>query len=311
MNKILVSSDIMNKFSKIIITAKFKVKRSTELMTFLLEKLNTSRNNVKHLLSNKQVLVNGRQVSQFNYPLASEDEVALTKNPVYEEQKTESRKEKKEKNTYLDIIYEDSDFIAINKPAGLLAVLSDKELEETAYNLVSLYLRPQKKRPYVIHRIDKETSGVLVFTTNIKLQSRLRLDWNKYVKFRGYIAICEGTLENKQGTIKNYLAQNQYNLVYVSNNPSDKLAITNYRVLKENKNASLLDINIDTGRKNQIRVAFANLGHPILGDDKYGHKETFKRLALHASRLTFVNPYTNKEIDIKAKTPSIFYSLFK
>ncbi len=294
----------------IVITAKYKVKRSTELMTFLLEKLNTSRNNVKHLLSNKQVLVNGNQVSQFNFPLANEDEVALTKFPVQTSLKPQVKVQKKER-VYLDIVYEDEDFVAINKPAGLLAVASDKELTDTAYSQVFEYLKAKNKRPYVIHRIDKETSGVLVFTTNPKLQSRLRLDWNKYVKYRGYMAICEGHLEPKQATLKNYLANNEYNLVYVSNNRSDQLAITNYKVIAENKTLSLLDINIDTGRKNQIRVQLAHLGHPIIGDEKYGHKEAFKRLGLHASKLVFVNPYTNKEISINAKIPSQFYSLFK
>lgn len=299
----------MNKENKIIITQKFKVKRSSELMTFLLEKLNTSRNNVKHLLSNKQVLVNGNQVSQFNFPLANEDEVSLSKFPIIT---TNNYKEvRKEKRLPLDIIYEDEDFIAINKEAGMLAVASDKELTNTAYNMVFEYLKKKNKRPYVIHRIDKETSGVLVFTTNVKLQSRLRLDWNKYVKYRGYIAICEGHLGEKEGTLKNYLANNEYNLVYVSNNKNDQLAITNYKVLKENKTMSLLDIAIDTGRKNQIRVQFANIAHPLLGDEKYGHKETCKRLALHASRLTFINPYNHKEIDIVAKIPSLFYNLFK
>ena len=145
----------------IVITAKYKVKRSTELMTFLLEKLNTSRNNVKHLLSNKQVLVNGNQVSQFNFPLANEDEVTLTKFPVQTSLKPQVKVPKKER-VYLDIIYEDEDFIAINKPAGLLAVASDKELTDTAYSQVFEYLKAKNKRPYVIHRIDKETSGVLV-----------------------------------------------------------------------------------------------------------------------------------------------------
>ncbi len=298
----------MNKENKLIITQKFKVKRSTELLTFLLEKLNTSRNNVKHLLSNKQVLVNGNQVSQFNFPLANEDEVSITKHPVLSNSIKTQIKVKKPK---INIIYEDEDFIAIDKPAGLLAVASDKELVDTAYNQVFEYLKVKNKRPYVIHRIDKETSGVLVFTTNPKLQSRLRLDWNKYVKYRGYVAICEGHLEKKEGTLKNYLANNEYNLVYVSNNKQDQLAITNYRVIKENKTMSLLDINIDTGRKNQIRVQLAHLGHPIIGDEKYGHKETFKRLGLHANKLVFVNPYNHKEISIVANIPSSFYTLFK
>ena len=295
----------MNKENKLIIT---KVKRSTELLTFLLEKLNTSRNNVKHLLSNKQVLVNGNQVSQFNFPLANEDEVSITKHPVLSNSTKAQIKVKKPK---INIIYEDEDFIAIDKLAGLLAVASDKELVDTAYNQVFEYLKAKNKRPYVIHRIDKETSGVLVFTTNPKLQSRLRLDWNKYVKYRGYVAICEGHLEKKEGTLKNYLANNEYNLVYVSNNKQDQLAITNYRVIKENKTMSLLDINIDTGRKNQIRVQLAHLGHSIIGDEKYGHKETFKRLGLHASKLVFVNPYNHKEISIVANIPSSFYALFK
>ncbi len=297
----------MYKDNKLIITATYKVKSSTTLLVFLLEKMNTSRNNVKHLLSNKQVLVNGNSVSQFNFPLAKEDEICITKFPVRE---PNIKIKKVKSNIKLDIIYEDEDFIAINKEAGLLSVASDKEVEETAYNLVANYLKNKGKRPYIIHRIDKETSGVLVFTTNIKIQSQLRLNWQKYVKEREYLAICQGILKDKEGTLINYLTKTSNNLMKVSTNKNDQQAITKYKVVAEKKDMSLLNISIKTGRKNQIRVQFANISHPLLGDDKYGDKNSFNRLALHASRLVFTHPFTNKILDIKAKNPSFFKTLF-
>lgn len=293
------------------ITAFYKVNHSDELLSFLLSKCKTSRNNVKSLLSNHQVLVNGSPVTQFNFALAKDDEVKIAKKPV-KGPAAEKEPVKKKRGYTLPIIYEDKDFIAVDKPAGLLSVENEKE-QECAFSYLLQYLQNKNKalRPFILHRIDKETSDVLVFAKNIKVHSMLRLHWNEYVKKREYYAVVEGNPIEKEKTILSYLKENQNNMVYSSNDPSGQKAITHYRVVCESKEYSLLQVNIDTGRKNQIRVHLHELGYPILGDEKYGfHKNPLKRLALHASRLEFLHPITKELITIEAGIPSSFTSLF-
>lgn len=299
-----------NKERKIEYTHIFTVNRSDELLEFLLKKCNTSRNNVKSLLTNHMVLVNGIVVTKYNYMLAKDDEVKITKRPQVLEKKV-IKKEKKKFYTF-NILYEDEDFIAIDKPFGLLSVENEKD-DECAYKYVNQYLADKNPtlRAFQLHRIDKETSGVLVFTKNVKLHSMLKLKWNEYVKTRGYIAIIEGRLDKKEDTITSYLMENQNNMVYSTTNKNGQKAITNYKVIKENNNYSMLNINILTGRKNQIRVHMQALGHPIIGDTKYGHtKNPLNRLGLHANILEFIHPLTKELIRIEAPIPGSFRSLF-
>ena len=292
----------------------FKVNRSSELLEFLLTKLNTSRNNVKSLLTNIQILVNGSLVTQYNFMLAKDDEVKISKRPVPREENQKQNKPKAKKFYTFNIIYEDEDFIAIDKPYGLLSVESDKERDDTAFNYVFNYLQNKNKalRPYILHRIDKETSGVLVFAKNPIIHSMMKLRWNELVKTREYYALVEGSVEVKGDTITSYLHKNQNDLMYSSKDPSGEYAITNYKVVKQNASYSLLRVNIETGRKNQIRVHMQDIGHPIVGDDKYGHtKNPLKRLGLHASKLEFVHPITKEVIEISASCPNIFNGVFK
>ena len=296
---------------KIEYTAAYKVNRSDELLEFLLKKCNTSRNNVKALLTNHQVLVNGNVVTQYNYQLAKDDEIKISKKPLRDNNPKSTHKEKKKYYSF-NILYEDSDFIAIDKPAGLLSVESDKETE-CAYSYINQYLQQKNPtlRAFQLHRIDKETSGVLVFAKNVKIHSMMKLNWNDYVKTREYHAVVEGILDTKEGTIQSYLLENQNNLVYSSKNPSGQKAITHYKVIKEVPGFSMLRVMIDTGRKNQIRVHMQDLGHPIIGDDKYGHtKNPLKRLGLHASKLEFTHPISKEMITITAPVPGTFKSLF-
>lgn len=292
----------------------FKVNKSEELLTFLLNKMNTSRNNVKSLLSNKQVLVNGIVITQFNFLLAKEDEVKISKKPNVSAIQSKSTKRNSKKFYTIDIIYEDDDFIAINKPSGLLSVKTDSESTDTAYNYVLEYLQSRNKmiRPFVLHRIDKDTSGVLLFTKNVKIHSILRLNWNEYVKIREYAAIVEGHLNPKEGQITSYLKENQFNLSYSTKDPSGELAITNYKVTKENQAYSLVKVNLETGRKNQIRVHMQDMGNPIVGDEKYGHtKNPLKRLGLHHSTLEIIHPFSKEIVRLHAPIPNIFMGLFK
>ena len=303
-------------------TAVYKVNRSDELMEFLLRKCGTSRNNVKSLLVRRQVLVNGSVVTQYNFPLAKDDEVKLSKMPVKEGgtvKKAPTRTAKvASRPSSIQIIYEDEEFLAINKPSGLLSVESDKETE-CAYGYVLEYLQERGKncRPFILHRIDKETSGVLVFAKNIKLHSMLKMKWNEQVTLREYYAVVEGILECKQDTLTAFLKENKNNVVYVTNDPTGQKAITHYEVVKENGEYSLLKVKIDTGRKNQIRAQMQALGTPVVGDDKYGKKadgtqvkNPLDRLGLHASRLEFVHPITKEIVAFGASLPSSFRDFF-
>ncbi len=300
-------------------TAVYKVNRSDTLMEFLLRKCNTSRNNVKSLLVRRQVLVNGSVVTQYDFPLAKDDEVKLSKKSVQgniapppKRRETVGKREERHGRTTVKIVYEDEDFIAIDKPEGLLSVESDNETE-CAFACVFEYLSQNGKnaRPYLLHRIDKETSGVLVFAKNPKIHSMLKMHWNENVTVREYCAVVEGVLEKKEDTLVCYLKENKNHLMYVTQDITGEKAITHYTVLKENERYSLLRVQIETGKKNQIRVQMHALGNPVVGDEKYGStKNPLKRLGLHASRLCFIHPVTKEEITIAATVPAAFRALF-
>jgi RluA family pseudouridine synthase len=297
---------------KIEYIAHYKVSRSDELLEFLLKKCNTSRNNVKSFLTRRQVLVNGSLVTQYNFPLAKDDEVKILKHPAAKETPTAQRKQAVARPKPLKILFEDEDFIAVEKPVGLLSVESDKETD-CAFSRVLAYLSSQNKtlRPFILHRIDKETSGVLVFAKNIKLHSMLKMRWNELVKTREYYALVEGAMETKSVTIDTYLKENINNLVFVTKDPTGQRAITHYEVVKKNTEYSLLKVNIDTGRKNQIRVHLRHQGHGIVGDEKYGFtKNPISRLGLHASGLEFEHPVTGELITIRSTVPAEFRKVF-
>ena len=305
-----------------------KVQRSDELLEFLLKKLNTSRNNVKSYLSRRQVLVNGSVVTQFNFVLAKDDEVKIARASIRDGERApaaktdRSAKEKQLKDKAnkaplpkLIILYEDDGLIAVDKPIGLLSVESDKETD-CAFGQVLAYLQSQDKnaRPFILHRIDKETSGVLLFAKDVRLHSMLRMRWNELVQSREYVAVCEGSFEKKEDTVVSYLRENANNLVYSTQDPTGQKAITRYKVEKEGNGYSFLRVHIDTGRKNQIRVHMQSIGHPIVGDDKYGSRERGKnpleRLGLHAAALTLIHPVTKEVLTFRAPVPSVFHKLF-
>lgn len=277
---------------------KYIVKENEILIEFLKKMFsNLSKNSVKSLLHNEKVFVNGNMTTKYNYELNVGDVVEI--------------REKVAKN--IDIIYEDKDIIVINKPSGLLTVATEKEKNKTAYHLVMEYLKKKNKnnRIFIIHRLDKDTSGIIMFAKNERAKHLYQDNWNDIVKKRCYYAVIAGKMENKEGTIKSYLKENG-NMVYSVKDRSGKLAITEYKVLKERKNISLLDINLKTGRKNQIRVHMKENKTPILGDLKYGEKsKLINRLALHAYKLELVNPVTKKLLTFEINMPNEFKMLFK
>ena len=287
----------------------FKVHKETPLLEFLYEHItNDSKNNIKKLLSRRQVLVDGAPVTQFDFMLSKDDVVMISNNPV------EKIEAPKGRQTHLDIIYEDEDFIAINKPSGLLSVPSDNERSITAYRLMMDYVTSKNKhsRVYVLHRIDKETSGVLVACKSEAVRNKLQKDWNDNVISRGYYAVVEGILDKKEGDIQSWLRKApETNLMYSAHKPGDgKLAITHYKVIREGKDYSLLDVHIDSGRKNQIRVHMKDIGHNVIGDTSYGStKDPIQRLGLHAYELVFKNPINGNVMRFSAKMPSEFTAL--
>lgn len=281
----------------------FKVHEPCELLTFLISKYpNLSRNNVKSLLANHQVAVDGAPISQFNFELAKDDIVIVSKRRI-------AKKQRKD----LPIIFENDEFIVINKPSGLLSVASDNEKGRTAYRLVTDYVQQKDRhnRIYVVHRLDEDTSGVLVFAKNAKLRDALQKNWSDIVKKRGYFAIVEGKMEKDSDTFIDYLKENSLNLMYVTKNIKEgKKCTTRYKVIKTTKDYSLLDIDIDSGRKNQIRVQLGYRGHYVIGDDKYGEPSNpINRLGLHAYELIFVHPFSGKKMKFVSGMPKEFKNL--
>lgn len=214
---------------------------------------------------------------------------------------------KKEK---LNILYEDKYLIVIEKPSGLLTIGTIKERENTLYKKVSDYVKKQHKsnKIFIVHRLDKDTSGIILFAKNEEVKRKLQRDWDKTI--RKYIALVEGNV-TKNGIIKNYLGETKTLKTFITNNKNlGKLAITKYYVLKNTKEYSLLTIEILTGRKNQIRVHMESINHSIVGDKKYGSKKNpIRRLCLHANYLEFIHPITNKKIIINSNYPIIFDKL--
>ena len=248
--------------------------------------------------------IDGAPVTQFNFKLYPGDTVIISNSPI--RRKTRSN---------LPIVYEDNDLIVINKPTKLLSVPSDNEKGSTAFRMVNDYLQQKDKhnRAFIVHRLDEDTSGVLMFAKNAKMANALTDgdNWNNLTKKRGYYAIVEGQLEKKEGTITSWLKKNAQNMMYSSKKKGDgQFAVTKYKVISETKDYTLVDVNIETGRKNQIRVHFGDLGHHVIGDDKYGEPSNpLKRLGLHAYELDIIHPFNGKLMKFKAPMPKEFSTL--
>lgn len=275
------------------------IEKEGELLNYLLNKFNKmSRNSVKNLLKKEQIVVNGKVITQFNYMLKKGDKISF---------------DGKRSENGLKIIYEDDLFLAIDKVHNLLTVASDHEKEKTAFVQVSKYVKQKNDRNkiFVLHRLDKDTSGVLIFCKDEKIKNDLQDKWNDIVTKREYIAVVEGKIEKKEGEIRSYLKEDlKSKMVYPTSKENGKLAITKYKVLKQNDKYSLIKVELLTGRKNQIRVHFKELRHPLVGDKKYGAvSDPLKRLCLHASEITF--EYEKKEYLFKSKRSNIFDSLIK
>ncbi len=272
------------------------------LIDYLMLKLGKTHKQAKSLLTNGQVVVNDKVETRYNKPLLPG---ALVKINSFNTKNMDSR---------VEIIYEDKDIIVVNKPSNMLTVATSSEKENTLYHLVGEYLKKKNKsaKVFIVHRLDRETSGIVLFAKAEKVKELFQKNWDTVAKERLYIAVVNGHLEKKYGKVVQYLVEkDEYKVFAGKKGPDSKEAITLYKVVKEGSKYSTIDIEIKTGRKNQIRVAMSSLGNPILGDKKYGCKEKIKNMYLLAYKLVINNPITKKEQTFKINIPDEYYDITK
>ncbi len=282
----------------------YTVEEERPLLEFLIEKMPArKRTQVKNLLSHNQIAVNGVPVKQFDTPLAPGDEVKANL----------TREFRVFYHRRLKIVYEDDHIIVVNKGYGLLSMGNDRVKDGTAYSILKDYLKWQDPRNkiFIVHRLDQDTSGLMVFVKSMEAKERLQHNWNNMVLERKYLAVVEGTPDPAEGEVRSYLAENSRYEVYSTDKPEQgQLAVTRYRTLKSGRGYSLMEVELDTGRKNQIRVHMKDLGHPISGDRRYGAGSSpIHRMALHAQTLRFVHPITRKDMYFTTPVPTSFLKM--
>lgn len=284
----------------------YQVKESMELMEFLAAKMpDASRTKLKSLLSKRVVYVDKVITTQFNFPLKPGMKVEISKD--------KGRKEFS--NRLLKIVYEDPYIIVVEKKEGLLSVNTDRQKERTAYSILNEYVQrsAKQKRVHIVHRLDRDTSGLMMFAKDEKTQKTLRDKWHDIVTDRRYVAVVTGEMEKDNGTMVSWLTDRT---LYVSSSKFDdggSKSITHYHTIKRANGYSLMELDLETGRKNQIRVHMQDLGHPIIGDGRYGGEDTpnpIGRLALHAFKLCFYHPITNELMEFETPYPANFKKLF-
>ena len=281
---------------------KLIVEKDGELLDYLYSKLDMPKKRIKQYLTHGAIFVNNNRTTKYNYKLVPGMNIVIDTD------------NKNKKTLPFDILFEDDHIIVVNKPSGLLTIATNKERDKTLYHIVREYLvsKDKNSRVFIVHRLDKDTSGIVVLAKDEKTKNKLQENWNEYVSLREYIAIVYGQMSKESDRIVQNLKETKTNLVYVSRNDDGKEAITNYKVIKANDNYSELSINIETGRKNQIRVAMASIKHPIVGDKKYGDpKDKESRLFLHANRLKMYYPEIKKKLLFETPIPNQFKRIIK
>ncbi|KAA6328536.1 Ribosomal large subunit pseudouridine synthase D [termite gut metagenome] len=282
----------------------YHVKENCELMTFLMKaQEGISRTSAKSLLSRRQILVNNVITTQYNFALRPGMKVQISK----------EKGRKEFHNNLLKIIYEDAYLLVINKREGVLSIGTEKQKERTAHSILNEYVRQtsQQRHIYIVHRLDKDTSGLMVFAKDEKTKITLQDNWDEIVKERKYVGILSGELEKDNGTITSWLKDNKVFVTYssTSDNGGDR-AVTHYKTIKRANGYSLVEFELDTGRKNQIRVHAQDLKHPVIGDIKYGDgNNPLGRLALHAFKLSFYHPVTGDLMKFETPYPEDFKKL--
>lgn len=301
-----------------------RVEADMELLPFLLAKMGgMTRTSIKQLLGQRRVTVNKAVQTRHDVPVHKGDTVVITS----------GRGNGELHHPKLSIVYEDDWLIVVEKKVGLLTVPTyPGSTETTAFSILKNYVKHQDVHNgiYVVHRLDRETSGLLVFAKTPELQEYMRTYWRQLVTKRTYVALVEGILDKKSGKITTWLTEDKRNAVVYSSPVDDggQMAVTNYKVLKETTPPdntttedtanflpiSLIELNLETGRTNQIRVHLQSIGHPVIGDRKYGHGNEYSpvdRLCLHARVLEFIHPATEQKVHFETPTPKEFLRVFR
>jgi len=281
------------------------VKKDAELIDFLMYSFpDRSRNKVKSWIKNKNIEVNRKVETVGTRMLVVGDKVEIFWGRIFEGRELKG----------LSIVFEDQHLIVVYKPTGLLSVATDK-VNVTAYSILSDHIKSQNKfnRIFIVHRLDRETSGLMMFARSEEVQRILQDNWKEMVFERKYIAVTAGVLARPEGTITSYLVENAAMTVYSTTEPDKgQIAITHYKTLKKKKPYTLMEIVLETGRKNQIRVHMSDLGQPIVGDKKYGSSDNpFKRIGLHAWILGFTHPITGEKMRFESDIPPEFLKVFE
>ena len=263
-----------------------------------------SGNRVNGLLHRGQVKLRGEVTTQFDAPVNEGDAVAINFTRPY----TVLR------HPRLQLVYEDEYVVVVNKGYGLLSVSRGAaKPETTAYNIVKNYLKEcdSRQKVFIVHRLDRDTSGLMMFAKTPEAKEAMQHNWNNMVLERKYVAVVEGNVENDEGVIRSYLGETSAHEVFSTQDPQQgKLAVTRYKVLARGQGRSLVEYSLDTGRKNQIRVHSRELGHPIVGDRRYGASQSpIGRLCLHARTLRFVHPQSRNDMNFQLPVPAKFLKL--
>jgi 23S rRNA pseudouridine1911/1915/1917 synthase len=281
------------------------VNEEAPLLEWLLRNVGESRSKVKATLQGRGIKVDGKTVTQFDFTLKPGMKVAVSKT---------KRNQQSFKSRYVKIVYEDRWLIVVEKLPGILSMAAGHSSLNVKSVLDDYFHKSRQKcSAHVVHRLDRDTSGLMVYAKDIETEQTLEHSWHELVYDRRYVAVLSGEMEQDEGTIQNWLKDNKAYVTYSS--PVDnggKLAITHYHVLNRTTDHSLVEFKLETGRKNQIRVHAADMGHPVCGDSKYGNgDDPIHRLCLHAWLLCFNHPVTGERMEFETPLPTAFKHLFK
>lgn len=282
------------------------VRESRPLLEFIMSELQgISRNRAKDILKGHGVRVNQSITTNYDYPLQVGQVVQISKH----------RRKADLDSPWLKIIYEDKDIIVIDKSVGILSAANSPR-QFCVKTILDQYFerRHLKCHAHVVHRLDKDTSGLMIYAKSIEAAQTLEENWKHRVFDRRYVAVVEGIMETPGGTCESYLKDDKRGVTHIVAAPDEggKLAVTHWRLIHTNNDSSLIEVRLETGRKNQIRVHMASLGHPVLGDVKYGNKSNGKchRLCLHAYRLFLYHPRTGLRLEFETPYPTAFINMF-
>ena len=285
--------------------AHYEVMQDDTLLNFLLNNVKESRSKIKATLQGRGIKVNGKTVTQFDFPVAKGTKIDVSKT---------KRNNDKLKSRYVKIVYEDQYLVVIEKNIGILSMAAGHKSLNVKAVLDDYFKKsPQRCTAHVVHRLDRDTSGLMIYAKDMETEQILEHNWHDIVFDRRYVAVLSGEMEEDEGTIENWLKDNKAYVTYSS--PVDnggKYAITHFRTLDRTTEHSLVEFKLETGRKNQIRVHSADMNHPVCGDVKYGNgDDPIHRLCLHAYMLCFYHPVTHQPMEFQTMIPAQFRHIFK